>query len=90
MLDPDSIARARAVDILSVATHYGARLRKAGGIEFVGPYPRCGGRDRFAVNVRKGSGYSRIPPDAWANFDARMADWRERYKHRHTEHRGAP
>jgi phage/plasmid primase-like uncharacterized protein len=47
------IERARSVDILSVATHYGARLRKAGGGEFVGPCPLCGGRDRFSVNVRK-------------------------------------
>jgi phage/plasmid primase-like uncharacterized protein len=37
-----------------VASRYGARLRKSGGGEFVGPCPRCGGRDRFGVNVRKG------------------------------------
>jgi hypothetical protein len=54
VLDRTLIERARAVDILSVATHYGARLRKAGGGEFAGPCPLCGGRDRFNVNVRKG------------------------------------
>jgi phage/plasmid primase-like uncharacterized protein len=54
MLDPNNIARARTVDILAVATHYGARLRKAGGGEFAGPCPVCGGRDRFNVNIRKG------------------------------------
>jgi hypothetical protein len=48
------IERARSVDILSVATHYGARLRKASGGESAGPCPLCGGRDRFSVNVRKG------------------------------------
>jgi DNA primase len=47
------IERARSVDILSVAAHYGARLRKAGGGEFAGSCPLCGGTDRFAVNVRK-------------------------------------
>jgi DNA primase len=53
LLDRDLIERARAIDILSVVSRYGARLRKAGGGEFVGPCPRCGGRDRFSVNVRK-------------------------------------
>jgi hypothetical protein len=43
-VDRDLIERARAVDILSVASRHGARLRKAGGGEFVGPCPRCGGR----------------------------------------------
>jgi phage/plasmid primase-like uncharacterized protein len=54
MLDPDSIDRARSVPIVAVATHYGARLRKAGGGEFAGPCPLCGGHDRFNVNIRKG------------------------------------
>ena len=44
--------RAREADILSVAERLGARLKKASG-EWVGPCPRCGGRDRFAINVRK-------------------------------------
>jgi hypothetical protein len=44
----------------------------------------------LAELVEKYGGYSRIPPDVWADYDRRMADWRERYKHRHTEHRGAP
>ena len=54
LLDRELIERARAIDILSAASRYGARLRKAGGGEFVGPCPRCSGRDRFSVNVRKG------------------------------------
>jgi phage/plasmid primase-like uncharacterized protein len=54
MLSPDNIARARSVDILAVATHCAAQLRKAGGGEYAGPCPTCGGRDRFSVNIRKG------------------------------------
>jgi hypothetical protein len=45
--------RARATDILGIAERLRARLRKSGG-EWIGPCPRCGGRDRFAVNPRKG------------------------------------
>jgi hypothetical protein len=52
-LDHELIERARAVNIQAVAVHHGARLRKAGGSEFAGPCPLCGGRDRFSVNVRK-------------------------------------
>jgi hypothetical protein len=43
---------ARNAEILVVAEHLGARLKKVGG-EWVGPCPRCGGRDRFAINPRK-------------------------------------
>jgi hypothetical protein len=46
------IERAREADILGVAERLGARLKKAGG-EWVGPCPRCGGRDRFSVNTKK-------------------------------------
>jgi hypothetical protein len=46
------VERARAIDILAVATRYGAQLRKNGS-EFAGPCPVCGGCDRFSVNVRK-------------------------------------
>jgi hypothetical protein len=48
-----AIERARAANVLSVAESLGARLKKVGG-EWVGPCPRCGGRDRFAVNPGKG------------------------------------
>jgi hypothetical protein len=48
----EAIERAREADILGVAERLGARLKKTGG-EWVGPCPLCGGRDRFAVNVRK-------------------------------------
>ena len=43
---------ARNAKILVLAERLGARLKKSGG-EWVGPCPRCGGRDRFAVNPRK-------------------------------------
>jgi hypothetical protein len=39
-------------DILALALNFGARLKRSGG-EYSGPCPRCGGRDRFSVNVRK-------------------------------------
>ena len=47
-----AIMQAREADILGVAERLGTRLKKAGG-EWVGPCPRCGGRDRFAINARK-------------------------------------
>jgi hypothetical protein len=47
-----AIERAREANILGVAERLGARLKRAGG-EWVGPCPRCGGRDRFAVNASK-------------------------------------
>jgi hypothetical protein len=53
MIDTAAIKRACHADILGVAQRLGgARLKKAGG-EWVGPCPRCGGQDRFAVNPRK-------------------------------------
>ena len=39
-------------DILGVALRLGAKLRPFSG-EYVGPCLRCGGRDRFSINVRK-------------------------------------
>jgi hypothetical protein len=47
-----AIARAREADALRVAERLGARLKKASN-EWVGPCPRCGGDDRFAINARK-------------------------------------
>src|SRR6516165_10035464 len=44
---------ARRADIVGVAERLGARLKKSGG-EWIGPCPVCGGRDRFAINPRKG------------------------------------
>jgi hypothetical protein len=40
-------------DIKYVAERLGARLRRCGN-EYAGPCPRCGGRDRFSINVKKG------------------------------------
>jgi hypothetical protein len=39
-------------DILTIALRLGAQLKRCGA-EYFGPCPRCGGRDRFSVNVRK-------------------------------------
>jgi DNA primase len=52
-LDHELIARARAVNIQTVATHYGAKLRKQGGGEYAAPCPLCGGHDRFSVSSKK-------------------------------------
>ena len=48
-----AITRAREVDTLMVAERLGAKLKKIGRSEWVGPCPRCGGRDRFGINLRK-------------------------------------
>jgi Toprim domain/CHC2 zinc finger len=40
-------------DILGTARLLGATLKKVSASEFAGPCPRCGGTDRFAVNLRK-------------------------------------
>jgi CHC2 zinc finger len=42
-----------AINILAEAERRGAKLRKQGRWH-VGPCPKCGGRDRFAVNPKKG------------------------------------
>ncbi len=51
MIDSDAIATARSVRIEDELASRGVRLR--GKVERIGPCPRCGGRDRFSVNVRK-------------------------------------
>lgn len=45
--------RANKVSLLDAAKKCGAMLKPAGGKEYVGPCPACGGKDRFAVNVSK-------------------------------------
>lgn len=47
----DLIARARAVTLEAEIERRGIALR--GHIERCGPCPRCGGRDRFSINVNK-------------------------------------
>jgi hypothetical protein len=51
MIVADIIEKARAVPIERIVEEHGVELR--GKIERVGPCPRCGGRDRFAINTRK-------------------------------------
>src|SRR5215471_7439289 len=51
-LSPGQIDCARAVPIDAEIARRGIKLRKQGP-ELVGPCPRCGGRDRFAINTRK-------------------------------------
>jgi putative DNA primase/helicase len=47
------ISRARAVPIESVIDERGLQLKRQGP-EYVGACPKCGGDDRFAVNIVKG------------------------------------
>jgi phage/plasmid primase-like uncharacterized protein len=46
------IGAARARPIERVAASHGLKLRRSGA-EYIGPCPKCGGNDRFAVNIRK-------------------------------------
>jgi hypothetical protein len=47
------IDQGRSADILAIAQSFGARLKKAGTAEFVGPCPLCSGTDRFSINSKK-------------------------------------
>jgi phage/plasmid primase-like uncharacterized protein len=49
--EPD-IAHARAIDITDIAVTARLELKRQGG-ELVGPCPKCGGKDRFAIHVTK-------------------------------------
>ncbi len=47
------IEQARDADLITVAQRYGVTLRRAATNEFAGACLVCGGRDRFAINVKK-------------------------------------
>lgn len=49
----DVVEQARQADCLDVAKRFGAKLKKIGAHEHVGPCPACGGTDRFSVNTQK-------------------------------------
>jgi hypothetical protein len=51
-MNTDAVERARAVSIESELVRRGVRLRRHGK-ELIGPCPRCGGDDRFAVNPQR-------------------------------------
>ena len=51
MIDAEQLERARGADLMATAVALGARLKRVTAAEWAGPCPRCGGRDRFAVNV---------------------------------------
>ena len=51
-MSDDRIERARAVSLESEIARRGIKLRRQGK-ELVGPCPRCGGDDRFSVNIVK-------------------------------------
>src|ERR1700740_3370718 len=50
---PDAcVERARCVPIEDEIARRGIRLKPCGA-ERIGPCPKCGGKDRFAINVKK-------------------------------------
>jgi phage/plasmid primase-like uncharacterized protein len=51
MIDSRTIEKARAFPIEVVARQHGLTLK--GKLERVGPCPKCGGHDRFAINIKK-------------------------------------
>lgn len=53
MIDSRAIEKARAFPIEVVAREHGLTLKAKGHVERVGPCPRCGGTDRFSINIRK-------------------------------------
>ena len=48
----DLLERARGVRLEDEIAHRGIKLRRQGS-ELIGPCPRCGGADRFGINIRK-------------------------------------
>jgi phage/plasmid primase-like uncharacterized protein len=57
VISADMLTIAREYPIERVITARSIKLR--GKVERVGPCPRCGGHDRFSINVRKGVFYCR-------------------------------
>ncbi len=53
MLSAEQIARAEAVNIGDVGSERGFAFDRAGN--HAGPCPRCGGKDRFSISIRKGA-----------------------------------
>jgi putative DNA primase/helicase len=53
MLSAEQIARAEAVNIGDVGSERGFAFNRAGN--HAGPCPRCGGKDRFSISVRRGA-----------------------------------
>lgn len=53
MISTDQVREAHEANLYELAIQYGARLRRATVTEYCGACVRCGGRDKFAVNVKK-------------------------------------
>jgi hypothetical protein len=53
MINADLLGRARDADLVATAEALGAILKRISSTERAGPCPKCGGRDRFAVNTKK-------------------------------------
>ena len=48
----DRLGEAKRAPILEIAQKLGAKLKRAGAVELVGPCPLCGGTDRFSINTK--------------------------------------
>jgi Toprim domain len=59
MISDDLLARARDTDLLSKARALGARLKRVTASELAGPCLKCGGTDRFSINVKLNVWYCR-------------------------------
>jgi phage/plasmid primase-like uncharacterized protein len=53
MIPSELVEKARDADIVATAERLGARLRRGKANERIGRCPKCGGDDRFRVNVKK-------------------------------------
>lgn len=51
-VDNELVRRAHGTPCLAVVQARGHKLKRSGA-EWIGPCPRCGGTDRFSINVRK-------------------------------------
>lgn len=75
MPDPDRVERARSVPIESVLARRGIHLRRS-GVERIGPCPKCGGTDRFSVNVKDNVWNCRqCKPDTVAGDVIGLVEW---------------
>ncbi|MBO0715749.1 MAG: AAA family ATPase [Rhizobiales bacterium] len=69
------IETARSVPIEDVITRYGHKLRRSGQ-ERIGPCPKCGGTDRFSINVKENVWHCRqCKPDSIAGDVIGLVEW---------------
>src|SRR5690348_14900222 len=71
----DWVQRARNVSIEHEIARRGIALRRS-GVERIGPCPRCGGVDRFSINVKEGVWNCRqCKPDSISGDVIGLVEW---------------